>query len=329
MKAVSFSTLFLVGFALAPAIAYAQCHLSYHSIEPRVARADVVVAGEISRALRRKVEASESSSAAGRRIDHEAKVEYVLTVKVHETLKGEEADVIELVDETYSIDRRYDQWAEARSTILWFLGPPVAAGETMDDGAPARREFSMLRIGTAASDEQGFKTSIPPVFSMDFTVLHEEKAILARARQFAKKQPGPLRIHSITIPHEVAAQCSPPCDGNALVVPVDASLEETARRLIASPQEFLPGNAPLDSLAGFQLRLGGVEALQYFKSNENAALLRSLLDDSTAVYRTFDAGSRESMTVKEYPIRAKAYGILRQWNVDAPRPVTEVITPEE
>ena len=120
---------------------------------------------------------------------------------------------------------------------------------------------------------------------------------LARARAYARQSTKPLPIHSIRIPRAVADRCRPSGDFNDLCVPVEPALERTAKRLIASPRDFLPKKDEKDSHALSQLRVGGVDALRHFKSAENTALLRSLLDDPTETLQTAEQGAPNGTTV--------------------------------
>ena len=122
---------------------------------------------------------------------------------------------------------------------------------------------------------------------------------------------------------------------NRLVVPVDARLESMARRLINSPAALVP--APGDSsaqdgdvgkaqtMARFReaekdrLSAEGVKALRYFKSNENAGILKSLLKDKAWRINISPEGDASNV----YYIRKEAYTILREWGIKVAKPALD------
>ncbi len=85
-----------------------------------------------------------------------------------------------------------------------------------------------------------------------------------------------------------------------------------ARQLIKSPQDFCPKDSKLEPLGELQLRYGGTNALQHFKSAENVALLKTLLDDPVV-----NADRNEV----EKPIRLRALEILLKWDKNFPLPM--------
>ena len=48
-------------------------------------------------------------------------VEYTITVKVDEVLKGKAPDNVEFVRRTSAFDTTYDEWFKARTPFLWFV----------------------------------------------------------------------------------------------------------------------------------------------------------------------------------------------------------------
>jgi hypothetical protein len=149
----------------------------------------------------------------------------------------------------------------------------------------------------------------PPYFSKDFSLLKDNEEVLACVRAYAKTTPKVQPIHSIRIPAPVSRRSG---RLNYLIVPVEPTLEQRAKRLIAAPRDFIPKGKQLDPEARYLLRFGGVDSLRYFKSDANAELLRSLLDDPLEVF--------ESGFVPQYPVRVKAYEVLLHWGVEVPLP---------
>ena len=109
---------------------------------------------------------------------------------------------------------------------------------------------------------------------------------------------------SIHIPTAIARESGP---WNYLIVPVEPTLEQRAKRLIAAPREFMPKGENPHPHDLRLLRYGGVDSLRYFKSDANARLLRSLLDEPP-----------EKSEGKHVCVRA--YEILLHWGVETPLP---------
>ena len=142
----------------------------------------------------------------------------------------------------------------------------------------------------------------PPVFSMDFTFLKDSDAILARARAYAGTSKKIRATHTIEMPGVFGSGL---VGWTYLIVPVEPTLEERAKRLITAPQEFVFAGKTLDRYGRSMLRFGGVTSLRYFRSIANARLLQALLNDA------------EENDVK---IRAKAYEILLHWGAEVSLP---------
>jgi hypothetical protein len=310
--------LILLGLFVSAGRADAQIGRTYRSLEARIAEADGVVVGPVAD-ISRKVIVPPGGKAPNGVTVSDGIVEYLAAVKVEEVLKGDFKDKVPFTRTASAFDRRLDEWAKARMSFLWFI---YREKGTVHVGGP-------IRLGAAVPAEAGYQSGIaPPFFAMDFTVLKDGKEILARARAYAKKSTK-RPIHRIPIPRVVADRCSPSGDVNSLCVPVEPALEQIAKRLIASPQDFVPKNDELDTRSRSELRVGGVDALRHFKSANSIALLRSLLDDPTEVVHKSDADARPVTTVKRYPVRAKAFEILTSWGVTVPRPVIEVVVSRE
>lgn len=124
------------------------------------------------------------------------------------------------------------------------------------------------------------------------------------------------------------------------MVPIDARLEAVARRLIASPGDFLPADRPRpkdaedrerqERLAQGEkdlLRRQGVRALAHFQSKENVAALKPLLADPAAWVQTVERNGLPGVEERVYHIREAAYEVLRGWGVDVERPVLREAVP--
>jgi hypothetical protein len=305
------SILSLLGVALATMSASAQpISISIWTIEARVGKADHVVVGTIDKVSRKVIVVPGGPDKAGI-IYPDGQFEYTVTIKVGEVLKGNLPGIVADLGPIHRVgsDNRYEEWAQARTSILWFLGPTPTQGE--------RRHWDLLPLGkpVPAEDYFGGRRG-PPYFSRDFRLLEDDAAVLACARAHARAMPQVQPIHSIRIPASVSRGSG---RLDYLMVPVEPTLEQRAKRLIAAPQEFIPKGKELDAETRYLLRVGGVYSLRYFKSDANAELLRSLLDDPLEDFR--------SSYVRQKPVRVKAYEVLLHWGVETPVPKSaETIT---
>lgn len=273
----------------------AQTTRTFRSLEARISEARSVVRGTVSELARTVIVPRMGASPDGTTWP-DGIVEYRITVRVEEVLKGPRRSRAPLVRQTSDYDKRFEGWRDARTSFLWFIGSA--------DAAPSA-SWDALRVGSSVAAERGYVTDAPPLFSMDFHVLRDPRIILDRARAFSRQRPAGDRLHKFTISRNMAQRCSPSADANYLIVPVDASLERVARRLVREPGASLAGDldATPDPRILDELRMAGVESLRYFRSAANRKILESLLSD-----RTQDALGR------------RAGEILREWNEgDRPR----------
>jgi hypothetical protein len=128
-----------------------------------------------------------------------------------------------------------------------------------------------------------------------------------RSRYSCAGDPPPLfRFHP---PTTVAADST--IEGNPhshVYLPIDRSLEENARKWAAADSK--------------DLRWVAARAMVYFKSDENAAILRRMLDDDA----TWGRREMLHMTGLSHPyepellVRWEAWHVLAGWGYDAPRP---------
>ncbi len=294
-------TLILGAVALAAVSANAQpLQTTFRTIEARVAQADHVAVGTIDK-VSRKVSVEPGGKDKNGDIHPDGQFEYTVTLKVGEFLKGDLKGIVDdlCTIETRYIDNRYEEWSQAQTTMLWFLGPAPKAG--------ARRQWEILPLGKPVPAERLFDSNTTRGgrwrYSKDFTLLKNDDEVLACARAYGKTSQKVQLNHSIQIPSVFSPESTG--GGNYLIVPVEPTLEERARRLIASPQDFAPKGKILDSRDRDLLRLGGVTSLRYFKSDANAALLQKVL---------------ESEGVSQHLIRTKAIEVLLHWGVEARLP---------
>lgn len=287
-----------------PSTAWAQLGPIFHrSLEARILEADHVFRGTI-KTVSRNVRLKPGEQKAKGARSSEGEVDCVFSVSVDETLKGDPGELVELTLQTPTTDQRIDHWQAAGTSFLWF--------RKLDQ--PNSPDWESIRLGKPVPANAHYRTDAPPLYSMDYSVLREPEEILSAAREFVQTYPeaGPNHLLGIA---SVADGIRGSGEGNFLFVPVTPTLEKLAKRLIHSPEEFVPEDAALESYSFSALRKGGVSALQYFESEENTAMLKALLVDPTS------HGFHNRPGVKAFPIRKIAYEILQGWGVDCPKPV--------
>jgi Leucine Rich repeat len=147
----------------------------------------------------------------------------------------------------------------------------------------------------------------------DFTFLRKPEDVIRVARETVRRMPGVTRIQSfgLSVPREAIAGTGwEECYGTGgylgLTVPVDERLEKRAQEFILSREMLRRGE--------------GAQALRYFKSVENIARVKSLLDDPEWAYQHM-AQENEGLEVRIYVVRQAAYETLQYWGVDAKMPV--------
>jgi hypothetical protein len=308
---------FFLGVSLTATIATAQPVLINHrSIELRVAQAQLVVRGTISHLTRTDL---------GSPPDGE--VLYTITVKVNEVIKGPRRTPAEFSAKTRFLNGEFERWAERGVSFLCFGNAPTA--ETTNNNKLLPR-WDAINLGPRIPGDQLIKglVDFPPILSMDFAWLDDPKAILSRARKFS--QVKSTEIHVFEHPPMPAGRLE--SLSVRLAVPVVPSLEMIARRLIKSPEEFVRANdAALNRLDDASrkkvlewsrqlARADGVAALRYFKSKQNIALLTPLLNNSAF---TVSHGPGPDDTKRVYYVRKAAYDVLRKWDVEITKPITE------
>jgi hypothetical protein len=149
------------------------------------------------------------------------------------------------------------------------------------------------------------------VWKSDLTLLRKPDAVIRAARETARRMPaGVRRIHTfgLKVPRELCAGTQWEkyyhTSGHlVLSVPVDKQLEKRA-------QDYLRSESDLK-------RAEGVRALRHFKSDENVARIKTLLNDPGRVVRAQDTKGVEAF----YVVRHEAYETLKAWEIDVEKPV--------
>jgi hypothetical protein len=147
------------------------------------------------------------------------------------------------------------------------------------------------------------------VMTADVRLIRDPDALIRLARTAVSRLPANIkRVHTfeLQVPREVVAGTRWEKYYNTgghliLSVPVDQHLEKRA-------QAYVRSKSP-------HRREEGAHALAYFKSDENLALVKPLLNDQEITYDGDKGGERI------YGARYSAYRTLKAWGIDVEQPV--------
>jgi hypothetical protein len=251
---------------------------------------------------------------------------YTFTLTVDEVLKGN----LPRQPLTFTVNH-VSRWHELEisaaehGSFLWFVdGSEKTIGADFFAG-PNPPNFVFLGPPLVWPKDEGGFDMLPQIYDMDLSLLTDPQAILARARAFARKRTAAAAFHKIYLPEKSSSDHY--FANSYLVVPVEPTLEKTAKRLLAAPGDFISKTDEPALVPQWRcdLRTDGVDALQYFKTAKNIRLLKSLLDAPDCWrYRDYSTRYRDlNVTNKIYSVRRKAYEVLTGWGVDVSQPVTE------
>lgn len=149
------------------------------------------------------------------------------------------------------------------------------------------------------------------VLTADFKVLRDPEAVIRIAKETVRRLPAPIRrIHTfrVSVPHEVVIGTKWESSDSTLElsVPVDERLEKWAQDGILS--------------ANYSTRAESARALWYFKSDENVARVKTLLNDPGFGHYMV-ASQNNGVDVRHYVVREAAFGTLKSWGVNVEKPV--------
>jgi len=223
-----------------------------------------------------------------------------VALKVERTLKGDEGSQLKLPGNQLKLqlDARLDalkDWKKRKASLLIFDGLDV------DPVSSVKAPAQVMDLSDAGLS----------IITKEMQVLHDPDEILAAAESAIKGHPGVGRVN--TFPKMLLNETMGLNNGTPplALVPVDAHLESWARAVLLGP-----AHPSLDAA----LRPEAVRALEYFQSEGNVSLLRTLLNDPANV--TQAAEFNLGVEVRTYPVRQEAYTVLKAWKVDAVEPLT-------
>ena len=270
-----------------------------------------------------------------------------VTLKVTERLQGPPRGMLTFVHSYAFQSDIFGAWKAAGREHLYVLvrNEQYREGRTALDDLDARYPLSLervVRLGPVVQAETNYGPSGQgpwhlPLFTLDLKVVGEPEAILKATRAAVAEWRGRGRpeMHRLDVPGVVMNQTGEAGDVNALYLPVDRHLEDLARRIIRAPADYIKTSdfqPPKDEAArknyevwlGYSrdlLRAAAVKALGHFKSDENIALLKPLLDDPAFSGITHFEGGQPIDLGREYYIRKATYEVLREWGVAVKEPV--------
>jgi hypothetical protein len=315
----------------------AQMGYTAASLEWLVANSDVVVRASVDRIKPTPVVQVKEG------VYRNPEVWKTVTLKVHETLKGDPTESLTFVERTLAADGIYEGWRDAGREQLWLLvrqekdGDDAEAPRVSASLRPYGGGWSVIRLGPPVSEERGFSSLPPPIFTLDLKVLKEPKDILKAARAAVAETGKRERIHShaVDLPRGIMQATGRSGDVNRLIVLIDHRLEAVARHWIESPEEIplrlgviKPEDHKTIKLYSDLLRAEGVRALRHFKSNKNVATLKGLLDDPAFWLQRNEEDDRAGITEKVYYVRQAAFETLREWGVEVEEPVLKESLPQ-
>ena len=143
------------------------------------------------------------------------------------------------------------------------------------------------------------------VLTADFRLLADDDSVIRAAKEAISRVPANVkRIHTLTLwkPESIELELGEPLKLN---VPVDERLEKLTKGLLESKS---PGD-----------RIGGLEAIRYFKTEENIASARKLLADPFK-QKLWDTQTPGLKPYYSYAVRKAAWNTFRVWGITVDKP---------
>jgi hypothetical protein len=300
---------------------------TYRSLETRIIQARVVFRGTITNVSDSVIHANNQFSRDGvftnKPVEYFDSHNYTFTLTVDEVLKGDlPRKPLKFTINHVAKWEELEKSADERASFLWFVkDSEKTIGADFFAGLNPPNFIFLGPTLPGRTDDSGLK-NYQRVYGSDMTILTDPQDILARARAFAKKGSVTAKLHNIYLPESSSRDHF--FVNSYLTVPVEPSLEKTAKHLIAAPEDFISAKTNIALVPQWRcdLRTEGVSALQYFKSAKNVRLLKSLLGASD--FWPVQVG----FTIcKTFAVRNKAYEVLQGWGVDVPKPVAQETIP--
>lgn len=219
----------------------------------------------------------------------EANAEVEATMIVEETLKGSHGERRRVGLRRSAADLA--GWKERSTRLL-----------VMQDGPTELDAIDLTDKGLA-------------VFASNLTLLRKPEDVIRVAKETVRRMPGVKRIETYRLRVQDRATVAGTKwektykDGSYIrvAVPIDDRLEKLAI-------EYL-------RVKDYEQRREGAILLRYFKTDENIARAKALLDDPNWGYN-HRAEENRGVEVRSYGVREMAYSALRDWGVKIKEPIT-------
>ena len=230
---------------------------------------------------------------------------HTVAFRVEETLKGQHRPTLKFIVQTNTIDKEIGRWRDERRPLLAFLDDSPRVVARWGSRKWARYPFAPRTGYRKGSFIELGRQGLPACYTLDLRALAGTEPILEAARSAIHGPVSTARLysHSFMIPGENLKR---------LTVPVDSRLEAQARRWIRSADK--------------DVRVLGVSALIYFRSDENAELLKSLVNDPASWEHQLVSGVGERRE-RVFEVREEAWSVLDAWGVQVSHPVTRIPIP--
>lgn len=213
------------------------------------------------------------------------------TVAVEETLKGSHGDLRRVRLNRSAAD--LTRWKERSTRLLIVQSDPPTQTDVID----------LPDAGLA-------------VLTSDFTLLRKPDDLIRAVKETVRRMPGVTRIetYKLRVPDRVTVAGTKWEEAYKsggyirVAVPIDDRLEKTAHDYLRSRD--------------YELRQEGTILLRYFKSDDNVARAKALLDDPNWGYNQ-RAEENWGTEVRSYRVREMAYSTLKHyWGVKVAEPIT-------
>ena len=171
--------------------------------------------------------------------------------------------------------------------------------------AKAKKRGDQLLVAVGGDQPYAFVLQDSGVLTADFRLLEGDEAVIRAAKEAISRVPANVkRIHTLTLwkPESVKLDMGQPLKLN---VPVDERLEKLTKGLLES-------KSPED-------RIAGLEAIRYFKTEENIASARKLLADPYKI-QLRDTKTAGLKPYYSYEIRKAAWNTFRVWGLTVNKP---------
>jgi hypothetical protein len=249
-----------------------------------------------------------SGTVIGEQINEEPEgyVWHTVAFRVDETLKGQHRPTLQFIVQTSTIDKEIGRWRDEHRRLLAFLDDSPRVVARWHSRKWARYPFAPRTGYLRGSFIELGRQDGPACYTLDLRALAGSEPILEATRHAIRGTASTARLcsHWFMVPGDSLKR---------LTVPVDSRLEAQARRWVGSADK--------------DLRVLGASALVYFRSDENAELLKGLLNDaSTWEHQLVSRGEKRRERV--YEVRAEAWSVLDAWGYPASHPVTRIPLPD-